>query len=133
MPAGGLRRERKATSASRTSPIAIWETRAVGVSFAGVAAWSAAAHTFPVGCCPVIVGLLPDAFLWRRAPPGCELGAAARRAGLLVIPEEVTPPPVVATFNRLASRPPTPAIEPPYLVTPPALAPGLQLEFDDVA
>ena len=104
---------------------------AVGV-FLGVAAWSAAAHTF-LWMLPVIVGLLGCIPL-AACTASCELGAAARRAGLLVIPEEITPPPVVETFNRLAARPPTPAVVEAYIPSQaPALAAGLRLELDDAS
>ena len=81
---------------------------AVGVIL-GLAAWSASPHTF-LWMLPVILGLvgcIPMAAL--TASP--TLGAAARRVGLLVIPEEVSAPGVVAMFNRLMARP-----EPPIAV-----------------
>ena len=74
---------------------------AVGVIL-GVATWSAAPSIF-LWMLPVVSGLvccIPIAGL--TAARG--LGEAARRAGLLVIPEEAAPPPVVAMFNRLAAR-----------------------------
>jgi membrane glycosyltransferase len=75
---------------------------AVGVTL-GVATLSAAPSIF-LWMLPVIAGLvgcIPLAGLTATRA----LGEAARRVGLLVIPEEIAPPPVVATFNRLAARP----------------------------
>jgi membrane glycosyltransferase len=69
--------------------------------FLGVATWSAAPSIF-LWMLPVIAGLvgcIPLAALTATRA----LGEAARRAGLLVTPEEAAPPPVVATFNRLAA------------------------------
>ena len=76
---------------------------AVGV-FLGVSALGVSAHTF-LWMLPVIIGLLfciPLAALTSR----CDLGALALRAGLLVIPEETTPPPVVSQFNALRAGEP---------------------------
>jgi membrane glycosyltransferase len=76
----------------------------------GVAAWGASPSTF-LWMLPVIVGMLgciPMATLTASRA----IGEAARRAGLLVIPEEAAPPRVVRTFNRLMSAPPERAIQP---------------------
>ena len=68
----------------------------------GAAAWGASPHTF-FWMLPVILGLVGCIPLaaWSAA---AALGDAARRVGLLVIPEEVSPPPVVAMFNRLIAQ-----------------------------
>jgi membrane glycosyltransferase len=74
----------------------------------GVAAWSASPWTF-LWMLPVIAGMLgciPMATLTASRV----LGEAARRAGLLVIPEEEAPPRVVETFNRLMARAPERAV-----------------------
>ena len=70
--------------------------------FLGLAAWSASPQTF-LWMLPVIVGLaacIPIA----ACSAGPALGEAARRAGLLLIPEELAPPMVVEAFNRLMAR-----------------------------
>lgn len=75
---------------------------AVGVTL-GVMALSASANTF-LWMLPVILGLsacIPLA-AYSASP---ELGDRARRAGLLCIPEELEPPAVIATFNRLVAPP----------------------------
>jgi membrane glycosyltransferase len=107
---------------------------AVGVTL-GLATWSAAPNIF-LWMLPVIAGLvgcIPIAGLTATRA----LGEAARRMGLLVIPEEVVPPPVVAAFNRLAARwaqdPPTADVQLPAPILPAALAGRLRLELDEVA
>jgi membrane glycosyltransferase len=109
---------------------------AVGVIL-GVATLSAAPTIF-LWMLPVIAGLvgcIPLAALTATRA----LGEAARRAGLLGVPEEIAPPPVMATFNRLASdRPqdasPAPAeVEPPAPARPAALSAALGFELDEVA
>ena len=88
---------------------------AVGVIL-GLAAWSASPHTF-LWMLPVILGLIACIPLAAfTASPA--LGEAARNAGLLMIPEERTPPPIVAAFNRLMARPAPPiALRVPPFVT----------------
>ena len=74
---------------------------AVGAALA-VATWGASTQTFLL-MSPVIVGLfgcIPFAAL----TASCELGALARRAGLLVIPEETAPPLLLEHFNALRAR-----------------------------
>jgi membrane glycosyltransferase len=69
----------------------------------GAAAWGASGHAL-LWILPVIagmVGCIPLAV----ATSSCALGDAARRAGLLVIPEERDAPPVVAMYNRLSAPP----------------------------
>lgn len=107
---------------------------AVGV-FLGVATWSAAPSIF-LWMLPVIAGLvgcIPIAGLTATRA----LGEAARRVGLLVIPEEIAPPPVVAAFNRLAARwaqdAPAADVQLPAPPRPAALAGALRLELDEVA
>jgi len=86
----------------------------VGI-FLGVAAWGAAANTF-LWMLPVILGLV-GCIPMAAGTASCALGAAARKMGLLVIPEETEPPPVVAMFNRLTAHPAT-------AHAPPELAPA---------
>ncbi|HLZ84171.1 MAG TPA: glucans biosynthesis glucosyltransferase MdoH [Caulobacteraceae bacterium] len=109
---------------------------AVGV-FLGLATWSAAPSIF-LRMLPVIAGLvgcIPLAGLTATRA----LGEAARRADLLVIPEEVTPPPVVAMFNRLASGwpheilPSAAEAESPAPARPATLSAALGFELDEVA
>jgi membrane glycosyltransferase len=109
---------------------------AVGVGL-GLATWGAAPSIF-LWMLPVIAGLvgcIPLAGLTATRA----LGEAARRAGLLVTPEELAPPPVVATFNRLAAHSAQePA--PPAVVHLPALPPrpspapaNTRLELDEAS
>jgi membrane glycosyltransferase len=107
---------------------------AVGV-FLWVATWSAAQSIF-LWMLPVIAGLIaciPIAGLTATRA----LGEAARRAGLLVIPEEVTAPPVVAAFNRLAARSAEDAatadVQLPAPMRPALLSGTSRLELDEVA
>jgi membrane glycosyltransferase len=98
---------------------------AVGVGLA-FAAWSASTQTFWL-MSPVILGLafcIPFAALTAR----CDLGAMARRAGLLVIPEEVEPTALLRNFNALRARRGSEA-----KMAPPAPAPQLALRHDDLA
>jgi membrane glycosyltransferase len=79
---------------------------AVGVILA-VCALGVSAHTF-LWMLPVILGMvfcIPLAALTSR----CDLGRAAARVGLLTIPEELDPPPVVEAFNALRPAAPVPA------------------------
>ena len=105
---------------------------AVGVSL-WVATWNAAPGIF-LWMMPVIAGLIgciPIAGLTATRAAG----ETARRAGLLVIPEEIAPPPVVALFNRLVVRPP-PAPAEIHLLAPPRpspLAAALGLELDEAS
>jgi membrane glycosyltransferase len=67
-----------------------------------VTTWGASTQTFAL-MSPVIVGLaacIPFAAL----TASCELGGLAYRAGLLVIPEEVSPPTILRDFNALRIR-----------------------------
>ena len=108
---------------------------AVGVGL-GLATWSAAPNIF-LWMLPVIAGLvgcIPLAGLTATRA----LGEVARRAGLLLIPEEIAPPPVVATFNRLATRStpdsPLPAvIHLTGLPLPSPFVAGLRLELDEAS
>jgi len=74
---------------------------AIGVIL-GLAAWSASPNTF-LWMLPVILGLVGCIPLatWTAS---CDLGAMARRAGLLVIPEESDPPALVRNYNALLAR-----------------------------
>jgi len=74
---------------------------AVGVGLA-VATWGASNHTFLLMSLVIagLVGCIPFAVL----TASCELGALARRAGLLVIPEESAPPPLLQRFTALRDR-----------------------------
>ena len=74
---------------------------AVGVGLA-VATWGASTQTF-LFMSPVIAGLV-GCIPFAALTASCELGAWARRAGLLVIPEENTPPPLLDHFNALRAR-----------------------------
>jgi membrane glycosyltransferase len=109
---------------------------AVGV-FLGLATWSAGADIF-LWMLPVIAGLVGCIPL-AACTASCALGEGARRAGLLVIPEESEPPPVVAMFNRLASGQPQdalpepPEVELPAPARPAALSRSLRFELDEVA
>ena len=74
---------------------------AVGVGLA-VATWGASTQTFSL-MAPVIAGLV-GCIPFAALTASCELGDLTRRAGLLVIPEEVAPPPVLRDFNALRAR-----------------------------
>jgi membrane glycosyltransferase len=110
---------------------------AVGIIL-GVATWSAARTIF-LWMLPVIAGLvgcIPLAALTATRA----LGEAARRAGLLVIPEEIEPPPVVAMFNQLVARPapgpapaPTAEVHFPPQARPSPMATSCQLEFEEAS
>ena len=79
---------------------------AVGVALA-VSALGVSLHTF-LWMLPVILGMvfcIPIAALSARR----DLGEMARRAGLLLTPEEADPPPVVRAFNALRGQPLPPA------------------------
>jgi membrane glycosyltransferase len=108
---------------------------AMGIGL-GLATWGAAPNTF-LWILPVIVGLvgcIPIAGLTATRT----LGEATRRLGLLLIPEETTPPPVVAAFNRLVTRgapesPPSAMIHLPGLPLPSPLGASLHLELDEAS
>jgi membrane glycosyltransferase len=74
---------------------------AVGAGLA-VATWGASTQTFLL-MSPVIAGLV-GCIPFAALTASCELGALARRAGLLVIPEETAPPPLLQHFNTLRAR-----------------------------
>ena len=74
---------------------------AVGAALA-VATWGASTQTFLL-MSPVIAGLV-GCIPFAALTASCELGALARRAGLLVIPEETSPPPLLEHFNALRAR-----------------------------
>jgi membrane glycosyltransferase len=74
---------------------------AVGAGLA-VATWGASTQTFML-MSPVIAGLV-GCIPFAALTASCELGALARRAGLLVIPEEASPPPLLEHFNALRAR-----------------------------
>jgi membrane glycosyltransferase len=74
---------------------------AVGAGLA-VATWGASTQTF-LFMSPVIAGLV-GCIPFAALTASCELGALARRAGLLVIPEETAPPPLLEHFNALRAR-----------------------------
>jgi membrane glycosyltransferase len=74
---------------------------AVGLGLA-VATWGASTQTFLL-MSPVIAGLV-GCIPFAALTASCELGALARRAGLLVIPEETAPPPLLEHFNALRAR-----------------------------
>ena len=103
----------------------------------GVATWSAAPSIF-LWMLPVIAGLvgcIPLAALTATRA----LGEAARRAGLLTVPEEIAAPPVMAMFNRLASGRPQDALPAPAdgefagSARSAALSARLGFELDEVA
>ncbi len=74
---------------------------AVGAGLA-VATWGASTQTF-LFMSPVIAGLV-GCIPFAALTASCELGALARRAGLLVIPEETAPPRLLEHFNALRAR-----------------------------
>ncbi len=74
---------------------------AIGVGLAA-ATWGASTQTFAL-MSPVIAGLL-GCIPFAALTASCELGAMARRAGLLVIPEESAPPRLLTLFNLLRVR-----------------------------
>jgi membrane glycosyltransferase len=74
---------------------------AVGLGLA-VATWGASTQTFLL-MSPVIAGLI-GCVPFAALTASCDLGARARRAGLLVIPEEASPPGLVEHFNTLRAR-----------------------------
>ncbi|WP_307849341.1 glucans biosynthesis glucosyltransferase MdoH [Rhodospirillum rubrum] len=77
----------------------------IGIAAVAFVLW--AAPSLGVWLSPVLAGLLGAPFL-AMALGDPDLGAALRRRGLLVIPEEVTPPSVLTRMEeRLAARPPT--------------------------
>ncbi len=74
----------------------------VGAVWFGVLAWSSPALLLPSA--PLLFGLLlsvPAAYASSRV----ELGRAVRRAGLFLIPEEVSPAPVLRAYQRLIAAP----------------------------
>ncbi|MDR3506942.1 MAG: glucans biosynthesis glucosyltransferase MdoH, partial [Caulobacteraceae bacterium] len=76
-----------------------------GLALAAAALW--AAPDLLLWMSPVVAGLIgaiPVAMLSARR----DLGLKARRAGLLLIPEETSPPPVIVHLNALLTRPPEP-------------------------
>jgi membrane glycosyltransferase len=107
---------------------------AVGVGL-GLATWGAAPTIF-LWMLPVIAGLvgcIPLAGLTATRA----LGEAARRVGLLATPEELAPPPVVATFNGLVARstpePALPAVIPLARALSSPVAVSLRLELDEAS
>jgi len=74
---------------------------AVGIGLA-VATWGASTQTFLL-MSPVIAGLV-GCIPFAALTASCDVGAMARRLGLLVIPEETAPPPLLEHFNALRAR-----------------------------
>jgi len=74
---------------------------AVGVIL-GVSAWGVSSHTL-IWMMPVVLGMvfcIPLAAWTSR----CDLGRLARRAGLLIVPEELAPPAVIRHFNTVRDQ-----------------------------
>jgi membrane glycosyltransferase len=107
---------------------------AVGVGL-GLATWGAAPYVF-LWMLPVIAGLVGSIPLAGLTATRV-LGEAARRAGLLLTPEELAPPAVVAMFNRLLVRstpePAAPVVVPLARPLAPPVVAGLRLELDEAS